>query len=108
MPKKIIEELAKECPCVKGEGEWCFFRELILYITDHMDSMDRQTLQIRAIYDYKYRASKKEGCDIGLQNATENFIRDYGRKFSELYKEKEEKSFTKPKEFLDELFSDFK
>ena len=81
MNNKTIEDLCKDSPC-KGEG-WCFLKELVR----HMGMNDRMAEQTRLIYDYKFIQSSKEGSDIGLKRATEEFIQKYATKYATVWHE---------------------
>jgi hypothetical protein len=87
--KEILEDLIKDSPCKKnglcdeGEGHWCFLRDLVLSI----GMGNRNAEQLRLMYDYKYMKSKKEGIDIGKERAFNEFVAQYGEKFSQVYKE---------------------
>lgn len=81
MNNKTIDDLIKDSPC-KGEG-WCFLKELV----KHIGMDNKMAEQSRLIYDYKFMKSTKEGKDIGLKRATEEFISKYAVKYSRVWKD---------------------
>ncbi|MCK9595681.1 hypothetical protein M0R19_00660 [Candidatus Pacearchaeota archaeon] len=89
MHKEILDDILKDSPCMKNgfcddkEGHWCILREIILNFQS-----DEMAEQLKLMYDYKYMRSKKEGYDIGTQQAFHEFMdRGHAKKFHEIYQD---------------------
>ena len=76
-----IDDLLKECPC-KNNG-WCFPAKFLSFLGASI----RELEQMRLICDERYMDSKKEGRNIENNEATNNFIKNYAKRFAEVYKE---------------------
>jgi len=81
MQRKIIDDLAKDCLCIK---EWCFFREIL----KHVGVGEREAEHMRLVFDYKFIQSVDEGKDIGEERAFNEWIsKGYGARFAAIYVE---------------------
>lgn len=87
MHEEILEDLVNDCPCNASDSckdhNWCFLKELVL----SSGFSDRQALQVRLVYDYKFMTSRAKGYDIGREIAFKEFIAQYASRFAEVYQE---------------------
>jgi hypothetical protein len=78
--KKILEDICSdEC-----DGRYCILKEFII----HGGFADRQLEQIKCVEKYKYEESKKEGKDIGWNEAFQRWVdKGYAKRYAQIYSE---------------------